>query len=250
MGSLSPAHTTHNTMLHIVSRFLLPILTTSQWSLFPFPTPPQYTLPTSPKYSLPSNLLLQSPISSPLPRPVYYHTGVHPEPWSLGPLLEKIFTFTCPELETTSSKLLEGERAFPHPRDCSKYYVCDENGTAEEYDCLFKYTGLLFSAATGSCDWASKVYCFGLEEELAGDIEAVEEEEEIEYDCLWEGDFEDPNYCMRYFHCDSKLKVSLKYCSTGNFFYATDYEGNGACQWAASVYCGDRSEIPPIDGGL
>ena len=28
---------------------------------------------------------------------------------------------------------------------------------AEEYDCLFPLTGLLFSASTGNCEWASQV---------------------------------------------------------------------------------------------
>ena len=28
---------------------------------------------------------------------------------------------------------------------------------AEEYDCLYKLTGLLFSDKTGSCEWASQV---------------------------------------------------------------------------------------------
>ena len=31
-----------------------------------------------------------------------------------------------------------------------------------------------------------QVKCFGLDDDLVGDIEAVEEEEEIEYTCLWQ----------------------------------------------------------------
>jgi len=94
---------------------------------------------------------------------------------------------------------------------------------AEEYDCLFPLTGLLFSASTGNCEWASQVHCFGLEDELGQDIEAVvEEEEEIDFLCLWQGDFEDPDFCMRYYHCDKNLRASLKYCSTGNFFQPID----------------------------
>ena len=53
-----------------------------------------------------------------------------------------------------------------------RYYVCDRNNTvrchtlatpwphpgqAEEYDCLFPLTGLLFNAASGSCEWAAQV---------------------------------------------------------------------------------------------
>ena len=59
-----------------------------------------------------------------------------------------------------------------------------------------------------------------------------------------QGDFEDPEFCMRYYHCDKNLRVSLnfehqtksfisfkpfliiqaslKYCSTGNFFQPID----------------------------
>ena len=33
------------------------------------------------------------------PRPVFYHGGVqHPEIWSLGPILEKLLKFSCPEV--------------------------------------------------------------------------------------------------------------------------------------------------------
>ena len=33
------------------------------------------------------------------PRPVFYHGGVqHPEIWSLGPVLEKLLKFSCPEV--------------------------------------------------------------------------------------------------------------------------------------------------------
>lgn len=178
------------------------------------------------------------------PRPVFYHGGVqHPEIWSLGPVLEKLLKFSCPEV--AEQRLEKGEVAYPHPRDCSKYYVCDVNGTAEEYDCLFPLTGLLFSASTGSCEWASQVHCFGLDAELGEDIEAVVEEEEIDFSCLWQGDFEDPEFCMRYYHCDKNLRASLNYCSTGNFFQPIDDKGSGSCSWAASVACGTRSDLPP-----
>ena len=34
------------------------------------------------------------------PRPMFYHGGVqHPEIWSLGPVLEKLLKFSCPEVQ-------------------------------------------------------------------------------------------------------------------------------------------------------
>ena len=55
-----------------------------------------------------------------------------------------------------------------------------------------------------------------------------------------QGDFNDPEYCMRYFHCDRDLRVSrcfcsltwlqptsqasLQYCATGTFFAPLDDE--------------------------
>ena len=77
------------------------------------------------------------------------------------------------------------------------------------------------------------MHCFGLDKELGEDIEAVvEEEEELDFLCLWQvlpvyfaftfafafylmsiaqGDFEDPEFCMRYYHCNKDLRVSLNF---------------------------------------
>ena len=63
---------------------------------------------------------------------------------------------------------------FPHPWDCSKYYLCTEEGedaddgqeekekklVTTEYECLYDLTGLLFDTVTGSCVWAAKAKCF------------------------------------------------------------------------------------------
>ena len=72
----------------------------------------------------------------------------------------------------------------------------------DEYDCLYPLTGLLFNIASGTCEWAAKAACFTEE-----GIEAVEVEFEPEFDCEEEGNFPDPEYCMRYFRCDDKLEV-------------------------------------------
>ena len=74
-----------------------------------------------------------------------------------------VTAFSCSEAGT-----------FPHPWDCSKYYLCteeeDEDGDEEEekekklvtteYECLYDLTGLLFDTITGSCVWAAKAKCF------------------------------------------------------------------------------------------
>ena len=54
---------------------------------------------------------------------------------------------------------------FPHPWDCSKYYLCTQEGEEQElvtteYECLYDLTGLLFDTVTGSCVWAAKAKCF------------------------------------------------------------------------------------------
>ena len=72
----------------------------------------------------------------------------------------------------------------------------------DEYDCLYPLTGLLYNVATGSCEWAAKATCF-----TEDGIEAVEAEFEPEFDCEEEGNFPDPEYCMRYFRCDAGLEV-------------------------------------------
>ena len=75
-----------------------------------------------------------------------------------------VTAFSCSEAGT-----------FPHPWDCSKYYLCTEeeeedadDGEEEkekklvttEYECLYDLTGLLFDTVTGSCVWAAKAKCF------------------------------------------------------------------------------------------
>ena len=127
---------------------------------------------------------------------------------------------------------------FPHPWDCSKYYLCTQeveedadDGEEEkekklvttEYECLYDLTGLLFDTVTGSCVWAAKAKCFSDKvffypnpkfmihksyNVLQSDgIEAVEAEVEIDYECKTEGLVPDPDFCMRYFRCDENLEV-------------------------------------------
>ena len=64
-----------------------------------------------------------------------------------------VTAFSCSEAGT-----------FPHPWDCSKYYLCTQEGEGElvttEYECLYDLTGLLFDTVTGSCVWAAKAKCF------------------------------------------------------------------------------------------
>ena len=72
----------------------------------------------------------------------------------------------------------------------------------DEYNCLYPLTGLLFNIASRTCEWAATAACFTEE-----GIEAVEVQFEPEFDCEEEGNFPDPEYCMRYFRCDDKLEV-------------------------------------------
>ena len=74
----------------------------------------------------------------------------------------------------------------------------------DDFDCLYPLTGLLFNIATGACEWAAKAVCF-----TEDGIEAVEVEFEPEFDCEEEGNFPDPEYCMRYFRCDKDLEVTF-----------------------------------------
>merc|ERR1712079_382099 len=134
-----------------------------------------------------------------------------------------------------SSFSCETAGTFPHPLDCSKYFLCDEDQQeAVEFDCLYDLTGLFFNALTGQRDWAARTVCFSPENE---DIQAVEAE--IDFDCEEEGTFADPEYCMRYIRCDSNLYGSLEYCTTGTFYDRS----RGQCLWASQVHCGDRQEL-------
>ena len=63
-------------------------------------------------HSIPQARLLPQFSSSAMqliyPRPVFYHGGVqHPEIWSLGPVLEKLLKFSCPEVVMDNSALSE-----------------------------------------------------------------------------------------------------------------------------------------------
>merc|ERR1711990_722299 len=130
----------------------------------------------------------------------------------------------------------EAEGTFPHPLDCSKYYLCDKDKEeGEEFDCLYNLTGLFFNKETGQCDWAAKTVCFSQKGD--DDIEAVEAE--IDYDCEVPGVFPDPDYCMRYIRCNKELFASLEYCTTGTFF--DEYAEK--CLWASQVDCGNREQV-------
>ena len=93
----------------------------------------------------------------------------------------------------------------------------------DEYDCLYPLTGLLFNIASGTCEWAAKAACFTEE-----GIEAVEVEFEPEFDCEEEGNFPDPEYCMRYFRCDDKLEVGsvLIFLSMVDWWWIITIVGN------------------------
>jgi len=137
--------------------------------------------------------------------------------------------FTCPDTGVNAT--------YPHPWDCSKYYLCEENQQPKEYDCLYDLTGLLFDSVSGTCIWAAKAKCFSINGSDNG-IEAVEAEYDPNFDCEEPGLFTDPEYCMRYFRCDRNLEVHLEYCTTGTF-YDTNFQ---KCLWASDVTCGDRRQ--------
>jgi len=134
-------------------------------------------------------------------------------------------TFTC---NTTG--------AYPHPLDCSKYFLCDEDEQPKEFECLYDFTGLLFDSVSKSCVWAAKAKCFS---DKFSDIEAVEAEFEPDFDCEEPGFNPDPDYCMRYYRCDQNLEVHLEYCATGTF-YDVFLE---KCLWASNVECENRQEV-------
>merc|ERR1719481_2048737 len=109
--------------------------------------------------------------------PLLYHSPLPPQPISSN-LYELVVTAT--RIKKDEEFRCPGEGAFGDKVDCDKYYVCqEEGGKGDEFSCLFPLTGLLFSPADSSCQYAAKVLCAGDAQEDS-EFQAVEADYDVE----------------------------------------------------------------------